>query len=284
MPPRVPVPIPRTVVRRVPDTLPEDDPRNVDNLGRLVPLPGSEPEAVITAGLEGIPTQINRARRMLVEYPGDLRPADPARDMDALTAMQLGCARLLQGMLSHQLNVEALLDNEADVQSRNWKLTRLFFDHPRPEDDAEPYPSANIAAVGKRTYDRQSLSTVLLEDTLNVFGPGTVLRKLANVSTQLEVTVWHATKEERRGLQAAVERTFLVEPAQDAQGRRVVVKEHYDRVARYVLVDADYPMDTPQFAQASTWISKITLAADIDRVLLVVSPGTMQAPQTPLDI
>ena len=275
-----PRPNPRRIVRKPLDTLPEDD-RQLDARGRIVST--SDTEAVITAGDEGIPTQVNRARRFQVEYPGDLRPVAPERDLDALSAMQIGCARLLQGMTAYQLDLEALLDNPNDLQSRDWKLQRIFFDMPRQEDELEPYPSAVIMSPDRRVYERQDLKTVLLEDTLDVFGPGTVLRKLSHVQTTLEVTIWLATKEERRGVQAAVERTFLAEPAQDAQGRRVVVREAYDRVARFVLTDADYP-DDQVLAQKKTWIAKLQLAADIDRVVLVASPGRMEPPNMPVGI
>lgn len=274
---------PRRIVRVPLDLLPEDASRGLDRRGRLVPSgPGSTPTGSIRAGGEGVPVLAHHPTTGGVEYPRDLTPVDLDKDLDALAAMQIGFARLLQGMTIKSLNLEARLAND-DLQSRDWKLTRIYFDWPRQEDDEAPSPSACILCPDDRLYERQDLSTILLEETLHVFGAGTVLRKLANVTCDLEVTFWDFNKEERRGTVAALERTLLAEPADERQGRRVPVVEYFDRVARFDLKAIRYP-DTSEGAQANEWVMQARVGADIDRVVLVAAPPLMKAVTTPLDI
>lgn len=276
-----PVANPRRIVKRPLDTLPDDVPRALDGRGMLVPVgPDSEPDAVITKGGDGVPVQSHKSG---VEYPADLTAVNTDRDLDALSALQIGFARLLQAMEPKQLNLEAILANASDVQSRGWKLGRIFFDWPRQEDEEQPSPSACVMAPDDRIYERQDLSTILLEETLNVFGAGTVLRKLAAVECELQITIWGFNKEERRGMAAAMERTLLAEPGDDRQGRRVAVAEYFDRAARFTLKSIKYP-DTPESAQADQWVLQARIGADIDRVLLVVAPPLMQTPQIPVEV
>lgn len=270
--PQIPAPNPRRIVRRPLDTLPEGETLEHDPQGQI--LTQAETSAVISAGDDGVPVIANRDQRRLSEYVGDLRPAEPERDIDALTAIEIGAARLLQTIKAHSFDLEALLSNPDDLQSRSWPLKRIFFDWPRPEDEIDP-PSAAVMADGRRVYDQENLAINLLEETWNVYGPGTVLRKLASVTAPVMIVAWHANKEERRGFQAAVERTFLAEPGRDEPGRRIVVREHYDRQAMFVLEEADY-QDSGERAQAGEWISTLHLSASIDRVVLVVAPEAME--------
>jgi hypothetical protein len=277
-----PVANPRRIVKRPLDTVPEDVPRGLDQRGRLVVIPvdpADEAQAKITVGGDGVRVQSPRSG---AEYASDLTPVNLARDLDALSAMQIGMARLLQGLTIEQLNLEALLKND-DVQSRGFKLSRIFFDWPTNEDDEKTTPSACVMCPDDRLYERQDLSTVLLEETLHVFGAGTVLRKLAEVTCELVITFWDFTKEERRGMAAAMERGLLSEPGDDRQGRRVAVEEYFDRAARFDLKGIKYA-DSADAALAKQWVMQARIAADIDRVVLVVAPPLMQVPTIPVDI
>lgn len=263
----------RKIVRRPLETLPEDDPRATDGQGQVVSVQPTE--AVVTAGWDGIPTRVSREQRHYVEHQIDLVPADPVRDLDALTALQIGGARLLQSLDCWQHDLEARLSNPADIQSRSWRLARIFFDWPKSEDDLAPYPSAVIRGQGERTYDQQGRHPILLDDTLNVFGPGTVLRKLSHVTTTILISVLFDSREERRGFLAAAERQMLVEPAQDLVGRRIVVREAYDRVARFVFEGTEYA-NGPREGQENVWEGALRFSADIDRVALVKAPERLR--------
>lgn len=274
---------PRRIVRVPLDALPEDAPRGLDQQGRVISGgPGSTPTASVRAGGDGVPVLVHAPTTGGVEYSQDLTPVATDMDLDALSAMQIGFARLLQGMTIKSQNLETLLER-SDVQPRGWKLKEIYFDWPSPEDDEKPAPSACVRCPDDRLYERQDLSTILLEETLNVFGAGTVLRKLANVTCGLEVTFWNFAKEERRGTAAALERTLLAEPADDRQGRRVAVVEYFDRVARFELKALSYP-DNPEAAQAKQWVMQARVGADIDRVVLVAAPPLMRTVVTPVDI
>ncbi len=263
------------VVRQLDEGLPEDD-RPLNSRGRIVTPTASSRVTVRNA--DGTESLIGSPPGA-AHYPRQLTALRPEADLDALSAMQIGLGRLLQGLTFYQHNLEARLESE-DLQPRGFKLQRIFFDMPTQQDEIEPMPSACIMCPGDRTYDQQDLSITLIEDTADVYGEGTVLRKLAHVTCELELSMWSAHKEERRGLVAGIERELLAEPNDDRGGRRVVVRDYYDRVARFTLIRSKYP-DTG--AQSNEWITTFPIAADIDRVVLV-GVGRLQQPQTRVEI
>lgn len=262
------------VVRKARDTIPEDE-RITNAQGVVVGKPPTgDADAVIVRQLDGTEILVP-ANQMGLRYSAELTPVDPRMDMDAVTAMEIGLGRILLGMKCHQHDLEARLARPDDLQSKDFTLDRVLFDFPRQEDELAPLPSALIQAPEDHVYDRQDLQTILLEDSLDVFKPRTVLRKLAHVTTTLLVTIWSDHKESRRGLKAALERTLLAEPGDDRQGRRVVVREHFDRLARFTMKRTRYP-DDPGSAQANQWVLQTWIDADIDRVVLVKAPPRME--------
>lgn len=269
----------RRVVRRPADTLPEDR-RSYDEKNRKVISsdPGVTTTAVITSGADDVPTLVPAPRRA-IESVVEFVPADRARDLDALTAMEIGLGLLLQGIIFTRHDLQALMDNN-DLQSDDFRLERVIYDWPRQEEDVEPLPSALIHAPGERTYGHQNMGNAdLLEETVHVFGRNTVLRKLASVTTELEVTVWSAHKEERRAIVAGLERSLLAEPGDGRSARRVVVEHYFDRVARYDLKTIAYA-DTAASAQSNRWVLQARIAAEIDRVVLVPTPGPLTVQTT----
>lgn len=262
----------RRTVRRVPESLPEEG-RGFDPVHNEVfsADPDAQPSAVITAGPDGVPTMVsNPAAR--VESGVEMRAVDRARDLDALTSMQLGLATLIRPIVFTRTNLKELVDS-GDVQSDDFTLQRILFDWPAQEEDVEPSPSALIWCPDRRRYDRDGLQGVeLIEDTLDVYGENTILRKLSNVSCVLELTIWCAHKEERRGIIAALERELLAEPGDERPGRRIPVVHHYDRIARFDLLSAEYG-DSAEGAQRNKWTVQAQVEADIDRVVLVPTPG-----------
>ena len=267
------------VVRKVLDSLPDDADRNIDGQGRLIST--ATPGVAIIRNDDGTLSRVSNPPRPTQVYATQLRRLNADVDLDALSAIQIGLGRLLQGLPPFvQHNLAARLEN-SDLQPRSFKLERVFFDHPRQEDDLEPMPSACILCPGDRTYEHQDLSTPLLEDTADVFGEGTVLRKLSNVTCELDLTIWSAHKEERRGIVAGIEDALLAEPNDDRGGRRLVLVDYYDRVARYELKRANYP-DDADTAQANQWIASFRIAADVDKVQLV-AVGRMQSPHLPVN-
>lgn len=259
------------VVRQLDEGLPDDD-RPLNSRGRIV-----TPEASSRATLRNpdLTESIVRLPHGSSLYTQPLVAMRPESDLDALSAMQIGLGRLLQGLTFWQHNLEARLGSQ-DLQPRGFRLERIFFDLPRQEDDLDPMPSACILCPGERSYEQQDLSITLIEDTADVFGEGTVLRKLAHVTCELELAIWSAHNEERRGIVAGIERELLAEPNDDRAGRRVVVADYFDRVARFALLRDAYPDGG---GQSNERMVQFRIAADIDRVVLV-GVGRLQQPQT----
>lgn len=268
----------KRIARYIPDGIPEND-RPLGDDGKVASSSPSTLAALSSS--DGTTTLIPAAAPAGMLYPEELRRVSPESDMDALSAMQIGLARLMQGLSFSQHNLEARLAS-ADLQPREFKLERIFFDLPRQEDDLDPMPSLCIRCPGDRVYTSPNLGVSILEDTADVYGEGTVLRRLATVECELELAVWCAHKEQRRGFTSGVEAALLAEPNDDRPGRRIIVTDYFDRVLRANFVRASYP-DDPVAAQSGRWIAQCYVTASIDRVVRVPI-SRMQRPQFSADV
>lgn len=259
------------VVRRVPETLPDDsraigaDDTVVYRGGRADPS-----SSVVVEGPDGV-QHVVPADTQQVVYPDDLMPMQVQTHLDTLAVCQIAVLRLLRSLEIWTQDLEALIE-QADLQSRKIKLQRAFFDHPRQEDPLDPMPSVALLQDGETKYAPQSLETQIEEDTADVFAPGTVLRKTSHADLNLSVVIWFAHKEERRGTRAAMERQLLAERTDDRSARRVAIPEYFDRVVRCNFTGVTYP-DNSDSAQANQWVLMAKAACDVDVVHLVARPG-----------
>lgn len=225
-------------------------------------------------------------------YLGNLIPVQPATQIDAFAAMQMAVRSVLQTMTFYSLNLEAIGDGQGTEVSQPMRVGRVIFDWPRQEDDfgvselADPTqrgsPTALVMSEERQTYDRQDLSTYLIEDSEGVYGENTVLRKLANLTSTMHVQIICAHKEVRRGVRAALERAFLVELDDNRQGRRVVVPQYYDRICRINLDSVQY-VDGSDSAQSNQFLLSAFMPCDIDVVDLVTIPGRIRETQFSVD-
>jgi len=264
----------RIITRTIKESIP--DGKAVYDRDRSVVSPVSvdvKPGAVVTRGSDGVDVIVSNPPNE-VEYAVEMVPVDRARDLDAFTALQIGMSEILSGIIFSRHDLGALLCN-GDLQSDTFRLERVILDWPTQQDDVEPFPSALIMCPGERTYEHNGMpGATLIEESLDVYGEGTILRLLATVECKLEITIWSAHKEERRGIMAGLERALLAEPGDERSGRRVVLSPYYDRIAGYDLSSASY-MDSSDSAQANRWVVQAKVDASIDRVMLVPSPGLM---------
>lgn len=264
------------IVRRVRESLPEDS--RVLGSDGLVRYRGGNTDpatATIVQADDGVQQRVP-AETSQVVYPVDLVPSRSEIHMDSLAVCQIALMRLLMGMEIHRFDLQAYVET-GDLQTSPMHLERVIFDHPRNEDEIDPMPTAAIVQVGEGRYEGQALETQVEEDTIDVFQPYTVLRKVGLVNLPLQVVVWSAHKEERRGIRAAMERTFLAERTDERPGRRVAVPEYFDRVVRCNMQTIAYP-DTQEAAKANQWILVAEIAADVDVVFLVGRPGYTKRP------
>jgi len=211
------------------------------------------------------------------QFAAGLTPVQQDRTLDSSSAMQIGLYSMLRNMRAWRIGLDDLM-REGDLQASSFELARVFFDWPRQEDAIDPMPSATITLPEEEVYGHQGIGGgVILEETADQWGPGTILKKTAHATTTLNLVIWSAHKEERRGLKKALQRVFLTEPHEEMSGRRVVVPQYFDRVARFELLGIRYD-DGQESAQSNEWILVARFAADIDVVDLVTRPPYMQQP------
>ena len=213
----------------------------------------------------------------LVLYSEDhLPPVDASRPVDAFTACQLGLWAMLSAMRPRSFDLARWLQGEGE-RSRELEFQRIFFDWPRAEEDAVPTPSVTIMQGGEALYDQSVINpdNRLVEDSLGVYGEGTVLKLSSFLRVQVQLLVMTATKDDRAGVRRAFEDAFLIEPDDDRPGRRVIVPAYYGQTARYQLLGQTY-QDDPETAQANQWILTAQLAAEIPVVSLVPAPAGMR--------
>jgi hypothetical protein len=202
------------------------------------------------------------------------------RSIDSGLAMQLAVFEILAALRPYSVDTEALLNGQHEY--RQMKFERIIIDHATQDSDLDPVPSAAIGIVGEQAYEADNLSLSVLEETVDRFGPGTVLKKVSHTKATLTVTSILGHKDDRGGVKKAWEDAFLDEPEDERAGRHVVVKAYYERVVRVVLKSVSFP-DNAGDAQGNKWKVVATLDADVDVVKLVKSPGVMHPPQVGVD-
>lgn len=209
-------------------------------------------------------------------YLGTLTDVAPELRFDAVSICQLAIYRVLGGIVMHRTNFEAYVAT-GDIQTASFQFRRLIFDWPRDEEQIKPMPSAAIVAAGEVEYANPDLGTDLLEDTVDVYREGSVLRRLSHATMRLVAHMLFAHKEERRAAHSAIERELLAEPDDDEGHRKVVIPEYYDRTVRMMLRSLARP-DGADEAKTNTWELQAAFDCEVEVVKLVTDPGRIQQP------
>lgn len=207
------------------------------------------------------------------------------RSIDAGSAIQLGCFEVLAALRFFSVDTEALvagLPVQDGYEAREMKFERLFMDWATVESDTDPIPSVAIRILGNRVYNADNLSLGLVEETVDKFGPGTVLKKVSHMTCTIRLDALFAHKDDRQGCAKALEDALLGEVDDERAGRHVVVKAYYDRVVRFILTGIDYPDDS-RSAHENQWELHASLSADVDVVQLVKAPASLLPPYAPVD-
>jgi len=210
-------------------------------------------------------------------YPAEV-PLLQRTYVDDFTALQLGMWLILDGLTFTTIDRRALVTS-GKIESNTLRFTRIFLDWPESEDDSVPIPSATIYAPTEQDLQLSGALSgqQLIEDTLDVYAPGTALRKIYEVSARMVVAFWVADKDERSAVRKGLIEAFH-EPGDERSGRRVVVPWYFDRVARFDLMGITYE-DTPDNARSNMWPLIARFSADIEVVSLVASPTCIRPPR-----
>ncbi len=127
------------------------------------------------------------------------------------------------------------------------------------------YPAAAITEAVV-TQDAHNMAPTALEETLDVFGRGTVLWKTAELPIDFQVDFWLTNKPEREAVAAALQELFS--PTELRYGIMVQgPREYFDRTVRFTLQDQER-VDTSDTVFARERQLRATVHADIDVVQL----------------
>lgn len=213
----------------------------------------------------------NGAGGLVEQVPRAWPTVDPFSAPDALSALQVGLAVMLSKVDFWSVDMQSLFENGA-TKKRKFRFDRIRLDWADENDElAGHIPSAAIVASDDLTYQDDNFSAVIDDDTDDVFGEGTVLRRVGHLSTVLEVKIWLANKDDRAGVRKGLEEAFLAEPSTEGSGRMIKVSQYYDQTARYLLRRMTMP-DGEQNARSKQWIVNAFFQSDIQVVSLVRKP------------
>lgn len=108
----------------------------------------------------------------------------------------------------------------------------IFIEMP---DNVEDLRFPSLAFLPSRAnYDSYGLGPAqMMEDTLDVYGPGTTLVQQAEYSETFAVEVWASKKAERRALLAGIETALM--SFDDSWALRMRLPDYYDRTAVFAL-------------------------------------------------
>lgn len=221
--------------------------------------------------------QSEHAAGMQTNLPAQV-PLNQKTYVDDFTALQLGMWMILDSLVFTTIDRLALV-TDGKVESNTLKFTRVFLDWPDAGDNSVPIPSATIYAPTETELQLGGALSgqQLLEDTEDVYAPGTVLRSLYTLQCSMVVTMWLAEKDDRSAVRKGLIEAFT-EPGSERSGRRVVVPWYFDRVARFDLQGITYD-DSAEQAQGKTFPLSARFSADIEAVSLVQAPATIRTPR-----
>lgn len=222
-------------------------------------------------------------------YPGELRSASfPDRGLpvvvtpSARDAAILGLARMIGRMRWFSFDFADLAtDGPSRTSVAGHTFTKIWTDWPDTQKEAMPAQGALITSDERVEYspsgfDARLLDQPGLQDTRDQFAPGTVLRHLGiEAQVPLTLVVWTAHKDQRRGLEAALERKLAVETWADETGRRVIVPEYFSRGVRYTLQDNERANGS-ELARALEWGLTVSILAEVPVVELVYAPDEVE--------
>lgn len=238
---------------------------------------------VIKTELEGIKGAYRRQgyEQHRLTYLGQIQPADPFRDLDATSVFQIAARSILQSQRLYRHNLNKIVKN-GEIDGEEFKWQKVIFDMPRIG-EKPVLPMAVILATGACNYTSQSDITNLLDETVDKYGDGTVLRRLGNAVQDITIHSISAHHEERRAIKKAWEQDFLAEPNILLTGRRVTVEQYYDREVRMNLKSIEYP-ETEQGTLENAHVCVATFEMEVEVVRLVTRPTNIEPPITNITV
>jgi len=213
---------------------------------------------------------------------------DEGRALDGELAAKLAVAEVLLGTVARDVPWREIMEGRAEQMPRppvmRFEAKTLSLDWPDHEEDELPSLAATIRTTDAGfSYDGLGLSGAdLLEETFQVFAPGTVLVHEHDLTGTLVVDMNCASKTIRDGVRRALATAFGREPTDLRGGRRIVVRPYYDRTVRVSL--GAQPFSTPDDgsdAHAKRFPLMCFLEVEVPAVRLVPTEPRFEVPPVP---
>lgn len=213
----------------------------------------------------------------------DTAVVDAPTSIGPEVAAKLAVAELLRGFTAHDVQMKAILGGDtrpaqvvhlaSGAVSLNW-----------PENGVLEAPlKMTISEQGVFSYDECGLSgPSMLTETVDKFGPGTVLMLEADVTGQLAIELVVAASSVRDAVRLALRRLFAMEPGDTRTSRTVVLASYYDCDIRLSLPRQAFEPDD-SMVQQGKWGLLCRLDVEVPSVRLVGSPGFFQTVQVPTE-
>jgi hypothetical protein len=148
---------------------------------------------------------------------------------------------------------------------RTFRLLDVFGEWPEAG-SAVPYPCATLSQMGPTVLEPHALGPTPLEETFEVFGPGSCLWKLAEARVDFQADFWANSDPDRSAMGAALPGAFA--PGEDA-GRVLLCgpPEYFNRPVRACVLDFQ-DIDSPDSVFANERRLRATLRCELDVVEL----------------
>lgn len=213
---------------------------------------------------------------------------DEGLALDGELAAKLAVFEILLGTVARDVPWRQIMETRAEQLPRapvmRFTAQTLSLDIPDHEEDELPSLAATIRTTDAGfTYDGLGMSGPdLLEETFQVFAPGTVLVHEHDLTGTLVVEMHCASRTIRDGVRRALTTAFAREPTDIRGGRRVVVRPYYDRPVRLSL--GAQPFSTPDDggdAHSKRFPLLCFIEAEVPGVRLVPTEPRFQVPPVP---
>ena len=230
------------------------------------------------SGASGLP-QILDAQQSL-SWPSDgSRPR--VLTLSPRDAALLGLYRIIEHLTWWSFDLQEVAER-GDVRASvrgPYKLTKVHLDWPDGQQkQAMPAQTALITAPEPAPFDAAGWTPRLLPETQDRFLPGTVLRYIGVQEVAIQLVIWTAHKDQRRGLEGRLTNLLGGESRTDRGGRRIILPEYFSREIRYTLDDTARPVSA-EAARAGEWVLDVSVTAEVAMVELVTIPGVFDGAQ-----
>ena len=207
-------------------------------------------------------------------HENELREVQDILTLTPRDAAKVGLYRLIRGLQWRAFDLQKVVDGDPKIFIQRFGFDRIFLDWADWLKEEMPAQAAVVTSPDDSQWDSAGLSPYLIEESLDVFMPDTLLRYLGEFTIPLMMITVSAHKDQRRGLEDALVKVLAAEPHDDRGGRRVIVPEYFSREIRFMLESTARP-DTSLGAHSNQWPLEISVSATVEQVVLVHSPGTV---------